>query len=102
MDSAYNGATVVNSLSVLALDMFVTGSAGWISACTANVNAAQSVALFDLGTREGDPNAARSVFRAIHPFVTYAATSEQAIHGITGSADWRPARTVEAVACCCM
>lgn len=87
MDSAYNGATVVNSLSVLALDMFVTGSAGWISACTANVNAAQSVALFDLGTREGDPN---------------AATSEQAIHGITGSADWRPARTVEAVACCCM
>ncbi|MFM9999320.1 MAG: hypothetical protein ACKVP1_10470 [Burkholderiaceae bacterium] len=56
----------------------MTGATGWISG-TANVIAAQSVALFDLGMHQGDLDVVRAVFRAIHPFVTYAETSE---HGI--------------------
>ena len=72
------GANRFTSLSVLALDRFVTGATGWISG-NANVIAAQSVALFDPVTRQGDLDVVRAVFRAIHPFVTYAETSE---HGI--------------------
>ncbi len=41
---------LLTSLSVLALEMFVTRATGWIS-CTTHVIAAQSVAPFDLGMR---------------------------------------------------
>ena len=76
--------TVLSGSDHLALDMFVTGATGWISG-TANVIAAQSVALFDLVTRHGDLAAARAIFREVHPFVTYAETSGHGIQAIKAS-----------------
>jgi 4-hydroxy-tetrahydrodipicolinate synthase len=64
-----------------ALEQFVCGATGWISG-TANVLAAQCVALYDTAVVRGDYAAARVLYREIHPFLTQIETSGRGIQAI--------------------
>lgn len=66
------------------LEAFACGASGWISG-TANVIAAQCVALYRLAVEQQDFTRARALYREIHPFLTYAETSGRGIQVIKES-----------------
>ena len=76
--------TVLSGQDNQVLEAFACGAGGWISG-TANVLAAQSVALYELAVERGDFTQARSLYRELHPFFTYAETSGRGIQVIKES-----------------
>jgi 4-hydroxy-tetrahydrodipicolinate synthase len=70
--------TVFSGQDNQALEHFVCGAGGWISA-SANVIPSQCVALYRLAVEQHDFIGARALYREIHPFLTYAETSGRGI-----------------------
>ncbi len=73
--------TVLSGTDHMALDHFSTGAQGWVSA-SANVLAAQCVALYRLAIEGADLQAARDLYREMHPFLTYSEVSGHGIQAI--------------------
>ena len=73
--------TVLSGTDHMALDHFSTGAQGWVSA-SANVLAAQCVALYRLAIEDADLQAARDLYREMHPFLTYSEVSGHGIQAI--------------------
>jgi 4-hydroxy-tetrahydrodipicolinate synthase len=84
LDASGGGMTVLSGTDHMALDHFTTGAKGWVSA-SANVLAAQCVALYRLAVEDEDLQAARRLYREIHPFLTYSEVSGHGIQAIKAS-----------------
>jgi 4-hydroxy-tetrahydrodipicolinate synthase len=84
LESSEGRMTVFSGTDHMALDHFATGAAGWVSA-SANVLAAQCVALYQLAVEEDDLQAARVLYRELHPFLTYSEVSGHGIQAIKAS-----------------
>ncbi|HEX7948978.1 MAG TPA: 4-hydroxy-tetrahydrodipicolinate synthase [Candidatus Limnocylindrales bacterium] len=63
------------------LEQFVCGAVGWISG-TANVLAAQCVALYEAAVVRGDYASARVLYRDLHPFLEHVEMSGRGIQTI--------------------
>lgn len=84
MEASEGRLNVFSGTDHLALDHFAAGAGGWVSA-SANVLAAQCVALYRLAAEEGDLDAAPALYREIHPFLTYSEVSGHGIQAIKGA-----------------
>jgi 4-hydroxy-tetrahydrodipicolinate synthase len=84
VDASEGRLTVFSGTDHMSLDHFATGATGWVSA-SANVLAAQCVALYRLAVEEDDLKAARELYREIQPFLTYSEVSGHGIQAIKAS-----------------
>lgn len=84
LDASEGRMAVFSGTDHMALDHFATGASGWVSA-SANVLAAQCVALYRLAVEDRDLQAARELYREIHPFLTYSEVSGHGIQAIKAS-----------------
>jgi 4-hydroxy-tetrahydrodipicolinate synthase len=81
LEQSHGRLTVFGGQDNQALEQFVCGAAGWITG-TANVIAAQCVALYEAAVIRGDIPAARVLYREMHPFLSHVETSGRGIQAI--------------------